>query len=524
MKNNEIPKVAKGLLLCFTSIIESGLNIKKKSPTATDSQGKIYRESINMKIAAAYIRVSTEDQVEYSPDSQLKIIKEYAQRNDYILPEEYIYIDEGISAKTTKKRAEFLRMIATAKTKPKPFDAILLWKFSRFARNREDSIVYKSMLRKQLGIDVISISENIGDDKMSVLIEAMIEAMDEYYSINLAEEVRRGMTEKARRGEPLSIPPFGYTIKNKELVILPDESKIIKDVFDWYMQGDGFLKIAKRLNALGVRTHRGGKIENRTVEYWLNNPVYMGKIRWTPTGKTRREYHNPDSMIVEGHHEAIISADLWEEVQKKLIKNKEIHRKYYKAPTSISHWTVGLLQCGLCNCSMVNHSGFLTCNNKSKGTCTGCGSISVNKFGNMLISEFEEIINEKSTIEVEIYQGRKNTTSDIQILDSQLKRSYEKLKRIKEAYENGIDTLEEYGQNKLKINSEIAEISTKIKELSEKELPYEEAFKILQNNIRKSIDDLKNPEIDNVQKNKIIREYIKEMVKTRDSLSIIYRI
>ena len=66
-------------------------------------------------------------------------------------------------------------MIGTAKLKPKPFDAILLWKFSRFARNREDSIVYKSMLRK-LGIDVISISENVGDDKMSVLIEAMIEA------------------------------------------------------------------------------------------------------------------------------------------------------------------------------------------------------------------------------------------------------------------------------------------------------------------------------------------------------------
>ena len=81
---------------------------------------------------------------------------------------------------------------------------ILLWKFSRFARNREDAIVYKSMLRKQLGIEVVSISENVGDDKMSVLIEAMIEAMDEYYSINLAEEVKRGMTEKVSRGEPVT--------------------------------------------------------------------------------------------------------------------------------------------------------------------------------------------------------------------------------------------------------------------------------------------------------------------------------
>lgn len=82
-----------------------------------------------------------------------------------------------------------MRMIATAKKNPKPFDAILVWKFSRFARNRQDSIVYKSMLRKELGIDVISVSEYIGDDKMSIITEAIIEAMDEYYSVNLAEEV-----------------------------------------------------------------------------------------------------------------------------------------------------------------------------------------------------------------------------------------------------------------------------------------------------------------------------------------------
>ena len=167
-----------------------------------------------MKTAAAYIRVSTEDQTEYSPASQLEKICEYAKRNDYIIPDEYIYVDEGISGRHTQKRTGFNSMISTAKQKPKPFDAILLWKFSRFARNREDSIVYKSMLRKQCGIDVISVSENIGDNKMSLLTEAMIEAMDEYYSVNLSEEVRRGMKEKAKRGEAVTVPSFGYCIRN----------------------------------------------------------------------------------------------------------------------------------------------------------------------------------------------------------------------------------------------------------------------------------------------------------------------
>ena len=164
---------------------------------------------LDFKIAAAYIRVSTDDQVEYSPDAQLAEIRKYASTHSFILPEEFIFVDEGISGKNTGKRPEFNRMIGTAKLKPRPFDAILLWKFSRFARNREDSIVYKSMLRKELGIDVISISEPLTDDKMSIIMEAMIEAMDEYYSVNLAEEVKRGMTEKAKRGGLQSTPSFG---------------------------------------------------------------------------------------------------------------------------------------------------------------------------------------------------------------------------------------------------------------------------------------------------------------------------
>ena len=264
-----------------------------------------------MKTAAAYIRVSTDDQVEFSPESQRKSLIDYAKKNDMILPKEFIFIDEGISGKTTTKRPQFNKMISTAKKKPKPFDVILVWKYSRFARNREDSVVYKSMLRRELGIDVVSISEAVGDDKMSILFEAMIEAMDEFYSINLAEEVKRGMTEKARRGGVLSIPPFGYKVEDGIYIPVPHEAKIIQKVFADYIAGRGFLRIAKDLNEIGIVTHRGNKIENRTVEYWLNNPIYIGKTRWNPKGKTSRNYHDPDIIISEGTHEPIISNELY---------------------------------------------------------------------------------------------------------------------------------------------------------------------------------------------------------------------
>ena len=104
--------------------------------------------SKELKIAAAYIRVSTDRQTELSPDSQLKVIRQYAKQNGYIIPKEYVFRDDGISGRSAEKRPSFNQMIATAKQNPSPFSAIMVWKFSRFARNQEEAIVYKSMLKK----------------------------------------------------------------------------------------------------------------------------------------------------------------------------------------------------------------------------------------------------------------------------------------------------------------------------------------------------------------------------------------
>ena len=171
--------------------------------------------NIELKTAAAYIRVSTDNQTELSPDSQIKEIRKYAKQHGYIVPNEYIFRDDGISGRKAEKRPEFIRMIATAKQKPAPFSAVLLWKFSRFARNQEESIFYKGMLSRN-DIEVKSISEPIIDGPFGSLIERIIEWFDEFYSINLSGEVKRGMTEKVERGGAVSIPSFGYDIVDKQ--------------------------------------------------------------------------------------------------------------------------------------------------------------------------------------------------------------------------------------------------------------------------------------------------------------------
>ena len=162
-----------------------------------------------LNVGAAYIRVSDERQDEYSPDSQLKKIRENAAKDGYIIPDEYVFYDDGISGKSARRRDDFNRMIAIAKEKTHPFDRIYVWKFSRFARNQEESMVYKNLLQKK-GVTVKSVSEPIPEGHFGSLIERIIEWMDEFYLVNLSTEVQRGMTEKVSRGEPVVPPPFGY--------------------------------------------------------------------------------------------------------------------------------------------------------------------------------------------------------------------------------------------------------------------------------------------------------------------------
>jgi DNA invertase Pin-like site-specific DNA recombinase len=171
-----------------------------------------------MKTGALYIRVSTEEQTEYSPDAQKRALLDYAKKNKIFISSDYIFIDEGISGRIAEKRPGFMQMIKTAKQKPKPFDVILVHKFDRFSRSREDSVVYKSLLKKECGIKVISITEQLEDDKFSIILESMLEAMAEYYSLNLSDEVKKGMTEKAKKGGLQTGAAFGYEVKEKGLL------------------------------------------------------------------------------------------------------------------------------------------------------------------------------------------------------------------------------------------------------------------------------------------------------------------
>ena len=141
--------------------------------------------------AAIYARFSSNNQREESIDAQVRAITEYANKNGYVIVKSYI--DEAFSA-TTDQRPAFLEMIKECEDDI--FDVILIHKLDRFARNRYDSAIYKRMIQDN-DIRLISVLENIDDSPESVMLESTLEAVAEYFSRNLAREVRKGLKENA---------------------------------------------------------------------------------------------------------------------------------------------------------------------------------------------------------------------------------------------------------------------------------------------------------------------------------------
>ena len=413
-----------------------------------------------MKIAAAYIRVSTDGQLEYIPDSQLKVVRDYAQKNGMLLPESFIFQEEeGISGKQAEKRPAFMRMIGMAKQKPKPFDCILLWKFSRFARSRRDSIVYKTMLRKQLGIDVISVTEQLGDDKLSLLLEAVIEAMDEYYSINLAEEVKRGMLEKVSRGEPVTPPAYGYRIQEKRYIPNSETAPVVRWMFEQRAQGISCKEIAQQLNEMGIPTARGLRWEARAVEYLLQNPVYIGKIRWNPHRSSGRQETQQPSMLTEGNHKPLVDLALWAEVQNQ--QNRRIRRERQCLPKRC-YPLRGLVFCSSCGAPLVKSArNALQCCGYAHGNCTISHYIPNQRLEEWIYCTLDADLSLQNLQMAPIPHVNPES-----LLHLQVEREKKKLERLRDAYEAGAETLEDYCREKARLQARLTTLTADMKRLS----------------------------------------------------------
>ncbi len=449
---------------------------REKIETSIDIE-KVYAEyfskcDLSWRPGACYIRVSTDDQVEYSPTSQLKLILKYALDNHIYIKIENIYYDGGISGTESSKRSSFQKMISNAKSKNKPFDVILVYDFSRFARNKEESVMYKTLLRKKLNIDVISITQPLTEGKERVILESMYEAMDEYYSLNLSENVQRGKHEKAARGEHNGNAPYGYKYdKNlKLLVIDEDRAKIIRFIFNEYVNDPSMniKRIVMKLNDMGVKPARHDLWCDRTVKLILHNPAYIGKVRYT-AGGMNRDYFRDDTEIFDGKHEPIVDMETWNKAQILNNKRRNVYSKYMKPAPKHEHWLRGIIKCGDCGHSMVKFGAVsrknphFQCAWYVKGRCKRSHHIKCHVVEEAILEELKQATNKK--IEINFVNENNSFDSEINILLNSLKKLDTRLERIKQAYLNEIDSLEEYKENKESITTERKNIENRLKDL-----------------------------------------------------------
>lgn len=470
-----------------------------------------------LKSACAYIRVSTEKQEELSPASQKKLIIEYCQKNGYVINESDFYEDLGISASKQLDRPQFKQMIAMCKSKEHPYDAVIVWKFSRFARSQEESRVYKSMLKRQ-NVDVISVSEPIADDFGGRLVETVIEWMDEFYSINLSQEVMRGMKESALRGKRMSCAPYGYVLQNGELIVEPTEAETIKYFFSQMaIEENSVRTITYAVNQMGIRTKSGRKWEDRSVRYVLQNPVYIGKIRWnyaTHGGRPNATHVNPeeDWIIADGKHEPIISEELFNIVQEKI---KRRSRKRTKRVAQ-KHWLSGTLKCSICGSGLSYHcadekrkmKAYFVCQNYSRGRCSAKNSRTVMAIEDMFFEGMQNALENAEYIKVS--ENVELNDPRIGEYEKQISVNERRLKRIQQAYIDEIFTKDEYLANKAIVERDNVNLKERLQKCLETQNTQPQTD--IKTKISNTIDILKSDSFSVQQKQNVLSEIIEKIV------------
>lgn len=464
------------------------------------------------KEAALYVRVSTDKQDELSPDAQIRLGKEYCEKNGLHLYNEHIYQEHGISGRKADKRPQFLKMIADAKSQDHPFDVILVWKFSRFARNQEESIVYKSLLRKQCSVEVISISEPLIEGPFGSLIERIIEWMDEYYSIRLSGEVVRGMTEKALRCGYQMTPPLGYEAvgDGRPFVINEDDYKIVDSIFQMYdTERMEPTSIARKLNETGYRTRRGNLFEKRTVTLILRNPFYYGLVQW-----------NGHEFI--GAHETRLSKEQYDSRIKYM--DSVFRPVGQHAVSSCRHWLSGIVKCPICGANLSYNPSkncpFFQCYNYSKGKHKESISISEKKLTQGVLSSIRNILDTQD-ITYRYIPPKSENTDSIQLCEHELGRLESRRERIRQAYENGIDTLEEYRENKLRLKEEQARLEVQLEKLRENKIQKPPAAQMLKKT-QGVYEILLDPDVSYETKGQALRSIIEKIVYDKKEKKLLF--
>ena len=316
-----------------------------------------------------YTRVSTTMQIDgYSLDAQKARMKAYADFNDYQIVGEYE--DAGKSGKSIEGRASFCRMMEDIKSGKDGVSYVLVFKLSRFGRNAAD-VLSTLQVMQDFGVNLICVEDGIDSSKdAGKLMISVLSAVAEIERENIRVQTMEGRIQKAREGRwNGGFAPYGYRLVDGELQINEDEAPAIQTIFEQYVNTDtGANGLSKYLETHGfqklARQNGTSPLFSATlIRAILKNPVYCGKIAFgrrklEKIHGTRNEYHQvpqENYLLVDGLHEGIVSEELWNAAQVKLLAQSKRYEPVNRSKTEQAHLLSALVKCPICGAGMYSN-------------------------------------------------------------------------------------------------------------------------------------------------------------------------
>lgn len=288
--------------------------------------------------AAGYNRVSTEEQAThgFSIDEQKERILDHIQKEKWTFIGQFT--DPGYSGKDLK-RPGMIRLLS--EIEKGNIDIVVVHKLDRITRDISDLYNLLNLFEKHK-VEFVSVTEKIDTSTaMGRMFVFMLGIFAQWYRENLSEEVRKGMSGRAKKGlHNVTVPLYGYERGEKgTLVVKPAEAKWVRWIFEQYIAGLGTTNIGKRLNDMGIRRNRGAKWDQHKVMLTLTNLHYIGKIHWKAANLPEEE-----RIIRNGTHEPIITPEVFAQSQTVLHRRQEGQM----SRTSYEYIFSGIVKCGQC--------------------------------------------------------------------------------------------------------------------------------------------------------------------------------
>ena len=286
-----------------------------------------------MQTAVIYARYSCDQQTEQSIEGQLHVCKEYAEKNNIVILD--TYIDRAMTG-TNDNRPDFRRMIKDSAKRL--WNMIIVYKLDRFSRNKYETAIHKKTL-KDKGVKVVSAMENIPDTPEGIILESLLEGMNQYYSAELSQKVRRGMRETRLKGYYQGGGlPYGYRVEDRKIVIDEEQAQNVRYMYEQFSKGVYVRQIIEALTAKGIVYH-GKPFAKNTVYNILKNEKYRGVY-----------YHGEER--IDNMYPQIVPDEIFDRVRKIIESNK-----HGKRSVEVTYLLRHKLICGYCGQSVIVENG-----------------------------------------------------------------------------------------------------------------------------------------------------------------------